>query len=193
MGYMAIDKVKTTKNILKFLLAAGLVVVAASNPRFGSLLLRSAMREYNRRNKFKEKNSEKFYSAFVYMRKNGLISIEYKGRQMYFSLTDEGKKRAGRYKINDLKIKKDRKWNGNWYVLIFDIEDKQKIKREALRGKIKELGLYQLQKSVWVCPYDFGKQIKLLRDFFGLTDREMKIIIANHIENDKPARSYFGI
>jgi CRISPR/Cas system-associated endoribonuclease Cas2 len=193
MGYMAINKGEATKNILKFLLTAGLVAVAATNPRFGSLLLKSAMREYNRKKRIKENSSEKFYSAFAYMRKEGLIDVEYKSRQMYFSLTDEGKKRAGRYKINDLKIKKDKKWNGRWYVLIFDIEDKQKIKREALRGKIKELGLYQLQKSVWVCPYDFGKQIKLLRDFFGLTDKEMKIIIANHIENDKVVRSYFGI
>lgn len=193
MIYMIENKRNTLKSILKFLLTAGVFAIAATNPRFGSLLLRGAMKEYNRKNKFKNKNPENFYSTFHYMRKKGLIDIQYKGKQIYFSLTEEGKKRAGRYKIDGLKIKKDKKWNKKWYVLVFDIKDKQKIKREALRGKIKELGLYQLQKSVWVCPYNFEKQIKLLRDFFALSDQEMKIIVAGSIENDKPIRSHFGI
>jgi DNA-binding transcriptional regulator PaaX len=186
-------KRNTVKTILRYLLTAGLVVVAASNPRFGSSLLRGAMREYSRKNKYKRNNSQNFYSAFAYMRKNGLIDIEYRGRQMYFSLTNDGKKRAGRYKIDDLKIEKPKKWDGRWRILIFDIEDKQKLKREALRGKLKELELYQLQKSVWVCPYGFENEIKLLRDFFGLTDKEMKIITASDIENDKPLRDFFKI
>jgi len=190
---MVRNKLGTTKKILNFLLTAGLVVVAASNPRFGSILLRSAMREYHRKNRLNKNNSRDFYNAFAYMRRNGLIDIEYKGCQMYFSLTDEGKKRAGKYKIIDLKIEKPKKWDGKWFVLIFDIKDKQKIKREALRGKIKELGLYQLQKSVWVCPYDFEKQVKLLRDFFGLSGQEMKIIVASNIENDGAVRQHFKI
>lgn len=189
---MGTNKRETAKNILQFLLVAGAVVIAASNPRFGSLLLRGAMREYNRKKRF-QANRQKFYSAFIYMRKHGLIDIQYDGRQMYFSLTDEGKKKAGKYKINDLKIKKPKKWDGKWHILIFDIEDKQKIKREALRGKIKELHLYQLQKSVWVHPYDLAKPMKLLREFFGLTDQEIRIIIADRVENDKPLRIYFGL
>lgn len=186
-------KRNTAKTILKYLLTAGLVAVAATNPRFGSSILRAAIREHNRQNWFKKNNRENFYSAFSYLRKKGLIHVEYKGQQMYFSLTDEGRKRAGRYKVDDLKIEKPKKWNGKWHILIFDIKDKQRLKREALRGKLKELELYQLQKSVWVCPYGFEKQIKLLRDFFGLTDGEMKIIVADSIENDKLIRAFFGI
>jgi DNA-binding transcriptional ArsR family regulator len=190
---MAGVKRNTVKTILRYLLTMGLIAVAATNPRFGPSLLRAAIRDYKYKNKFKKNNPKNFYSAFAYLRKKGLIHIEYKGQQMYFSLTEEGKRRAGRYKIDDLKIEKSKKWNGKWHILIFDIEDKQKIKREALRGKLKELELYQLQKSVWVYPYSFGKQIGLLRDFFGLTDKEMKIIIADSIENDKPIRDFFKV
>ena len=80
-----------------------------------------------------------------------------------------------------------------WRVLIFDIKDKQKMKREALRGKIKELGLYQLQKSVWVCPYDFIREVDIMRSFFGLSQSEMKVITAFQIEDDWIIRRFFGL
>jgi len=112
---------------------------------------------------------------------------------MYFSLSAEGKKKASKYKIDELKIKKSQKWDRKWHVLIFDIEDKHKIKREALRGKLKQLGLYQLQKSVWVCPYEFKKEMQLLRDFFGLESKEMKVINAFEIEDDTSLRKFFNL
>ncbi len=136
---------------------------------------------------------KKFKNRFYYLRKRGLINVEYRGNQVYISLTEEGKRKAGKYKIDDLKIKAAQNWDKKWRVLIFDIEDRHKAKREALRGKIKELGMYQLQKSVWVCPYEFKKEMNILRDFFGLEVGEMQVITASEIENDKPARGFFGL
>jgi CRISPR-associated endonuclease Cas2 len=92
-----------------------------------------------------------------------------------------------------LEIKKPRKWDQKWRILIFDIQDKHKVKREALRGKLKELGLYRLQKSVWVCPYDFFQEMDFLREFFGLKYREMRIITASEIENDEEIKAFFEI
>lgn len=179
--------------ILKFLLTAGVFAVAATNPRFGPMMLRGYMREKERQ-KRKLENAIKFSGAFCYLRRRGLIRMRYVGQQMYFSLTDEGKKLAGEYRLVDkMKIKKQKKWDRKWQLIVFDIADKQKIKREALRGKLKELGFFQLQKSVWVCPYEAKKQIILLRDFFGLTDVDMKIIVAVEIENDGEMKEFFGL
>jgi DNA-binding transcriptional regulator PaaX len=116
----------------------------------------------------KECPKEKFQSAFYYLRSKGLIDIEYRGPQMYISLSEKGVKKADKYQINDLKIKKPGVWDKKWRVLIFDISDKHKTKREALRGKLKQLRLYQLQKSVWVCPYDFGDVVKSCGNFLAL-------------------------
>ncbi|OGI16846.1 MAG: CRISPR-associated endonuclease Cas2 [Candidatus Moranbacteria bacterium RIFCSPHIGHO2_02_FULL_40_12b] len=108
-------------------------------------------------------------------------------------MTPEGRKWAGKYQIDDLKIKKPWHWDKKWRVLIFDIKEKQRSKREALRGKLKELGFYQIQKSVWVCPYEFKKEIAILRSFFGLTSDEMTIMEVNSIENDQKIKSFFKI
>jgi len=139
------------------------------------------------------KNNKKFYDTFYSLKKRNLIFFDNRGGQFYISLTPEGKKLAGKYQIDDLKIKKPKKWDGKWRILIFDVLDKQKIKREALRGKIKELGFYQIQKSVWVYPYDFKNEINLLRSFFNFSKDEMKIIIASEIEGDQIIKKYFKI
>ncbi len=91
--------------------------------------------------------------------------MDYRGKQLYITLTPEGRKEVGKYQIDDLEIKKPLRWDKKWRILIFDIKEKNKIKREALRGKIKQLGLYPLQKSVWVCPYKFYKEMDMLRRF----------------------------
>lgn len=177
------------KFILKGLLYSGAIAIASTSPYFVPRLLPELKKYIS----YKLNNKNKFRRSFYYLKSKGLIKIENKKGQIYISLTIEGKKKAGIYQIDDLKIKKPIRWNKKWWILIFDIEDKHKIKREALRGKIKELGLYQLQKSVWVCPYDFQKEIKLLREFFDIKDSNMKIVVASEIENDKNVRIFFGL
>ena len=76
---------------------------------------------------------------------------------------------------------------------MFDIKDKQKIKREALRGKLKELGFFQLQKSVWICPYDFTKEVDIMKSFFNFKEGEIVVITAIEIDNDSRARIFFNL
>ncbi len=119
--------------------------------------------------------------------------MNYKGKQLYITLTEEGRTRAKKYWIDDLRIAKPKKWDKKWRVMIFDVKDEQKVKREALRGKIKELGLCQIQKSVWVYPYNFEKEAKVLKEFFDFSSDEMKIIVASKIEDDKALRKHFDL
>lgn len=188
-----LSKNETSKFILKFLAVAGLLAVTAISPRFGLEVMKIMGKTASDKNRPDNKDKRKFRNAFYYLRKKGLIRVEYRSQQIYISLTKEGKRRAGKYQIDDLMIKKPKKWDGKWRVLIFDIANKQRIKREALRGKIKELGLYQLQKSVWVYPYDFKKEALLLKEFFGLDASEIQVITASEIENDNFVRKYFNL
>jgi len=184
------NKNEIAKNIFKGLSLAGGIAVASTSPIFVSTILPKICKYagYKLRSK---KNDKKFYDTFYRLKKKDMIYFEDRGGQIYISLTPEGKKKAGKYKIDDLKIKKPGKWDGKWRILISDIQNKKKFKREALRGKIKDLGLHQLQKSVWVHPYDFKKEIDLLRDFFNLTKDEIKIITALEIEDDQKIKKYF--
>jgi DNA-binding transcriptional regulator PaaX len=180
-----------SKMILKGLFYGGAIAIASTSPTFGSKILPHIIKYARQRKKQKEIEKRKFTNAFYNLKKQGLVKMDYHGKQLHISLTEEGRKRCGKFQVDDLKIKKPIRWDKKWRVLIFDIGEKNKVKREALRGKLKELGLYQLQKSVWVCPYDFLKEMDILRRFFGLKNNEMKIITASSIEDDRELRNYF--
>ena len=180
------------KTILKGILYAGGFYVACSSPRFARKALPMILKEVSYKIKGRQKEKA-FHRSFYYLLRRQLIDVEYQGKQMHITLSKEGKKLAGKYQIDDLRIPKPKKWDGRWRILIFDIPDKHKVKREALRGKLKELGFFQLQKSVWVCPYNFQNEVEILRNFFSLSRSEMQIILANAIENDREARKFFRL
>jgi len=185
-------KGEVTKTILRGLFWAGAFTIACSSPSFVPRVMPQIIKYASYRLRKSKKRNEKFYNAFYYLKNKGLVDIDNKGGQIYISLTPKGKRLAGKYQIDDLQISKPKKWDGKWRILIFDIEDKHKIKREALRGKLKELGLFQLQKSVWIFPYEFKKEIDLLREFFGFKKGEINLITASVIEDDEAAKNHFN-
>ena len=172
------------------LLSVGAIYIAASSPYF-ALKLPEIISRYLRKKDYLKAKKAPFNNAFYYLKGKGYLDIQKDGKQIYISLTKNGRKRADKYLIDDLEIKKPKKWDGKWRVIIFDIPDKTRIKREAFRGKLKELNFYQLQKSVWIYPYNCEKEIKLLREFFGLTSKELRLITAFNIEGDSFLRKYF--
>lgn len=174
------------KDVLKWLAVAGAVSVAATSP----YLILNFMKALKYGQKYKKKN---VYDTFYRLRREGCIDIKQSGRQIYISLTESGRKKAGRFQIDCLKINKSKKWDKKWRLVIFDISQLQKTKREAFRGKLKELDFFPLQRSVWICPYQCEDEIELLREFFGFKTKDIRIITAEKIEDDKFLREIFKI
>jgi len=174
------------KDILKLLLAAGMIYIAAGSPYFISSLLK-------KERKFKKYKERKIYDTFYNFKKQGLINIEKEGYDVRISLTKKGRQRAGWMQIDELKVAKTKSWDRKWRVVIFDIPHFKRLQRNAFRTKIKELGFRHLQKSVWVCPYECADEISLLRDFFGLTGKEICLITAVEIENGPSLQKLFKI
>jgi len=184
--YFKKPRSEVIKDILYWLLVSGAIFVAASSPYFSIRLIRGVKR-------WKKYSPKKLSDAFYRLRKEGCLKFEVKNHQLYISLTEQGKKKAGWMQIDSLKIKRPKKWDGKWRIVIFDISQLKKIYREAFRGKLKELGFYPLQKSVWLFPFDCQAEIELLKAFFGLTEKEVRIIIAENIGEDTQLKNFFKI
>ena len=185
--YLKKPKGEITKDILLWL-AIGSAVVLASSP----YLVHNIVRELIKGNR-KPYNNKKTYDTFYRLRKEGCITFAQQGGQIYISLTEKGRKRAGIYQINSLTLHKPKRWDGLWRIVIFDIKEKQRIKREALRGLLKRLEFYPLQRSVWVSPYECRDEVQLLKDFFGFKDDELKLIVTRDIENDSKMKKHFSL
>ena len=184
--YFKKPKNEIVKDILYWLMISGAIAIAATSPFFLTNLLRSCK-------KWRKYPRKKLSSVFYRLKKQGLLKIEKKNFQIYISLTREGKRLAGIYQINDLEIKKPKKWDGKWRILIFDISELKRTLREAFRGMLKKLGFYQIQKSVWIHPFECKAEVELLKDFFGLSDRELRLIVAEEIGDDREIRRFFNI
>jgi len=184
--YLKKPKSEIVKDVMKWLLISGTIIIAAQSPYFIVNLLKN----YRTWKKYPKK---KVSDTFSNLRKQGFLDIERKANQIYIRLTEEGRKRAGMFQINNLEIKKSKKWDKKWRIVIFDISQMKKIQREAFRGKLKELGFYCLQKSVWVHPFECRGEIELLRDFLDLSEDELRLIVAGELGNDNKLREYFKL
>lgn len=174
------------KDILYWLMVAGVVSIAATSPYFAKNLLMN-------RKRFEKYPKKKISSAFYNLKRQGLIDIQEKSHQVYISLTDEGKKKAGWLQIDNLKIVRPKKWDKKWRLVMFDISQMKRLSREAFRGKLKELGFGLFQKSIWIYPFDCRSEIELLQIFFGLSNKESQLVVAEDIGDDKGFKKLFNL
>ena len=184
--YFTKPKSVIVKDVLSLLITGGAIIVAANSPYF----VPNIIRKYE---EWKKYPSRKISDTFYRLRRRGLIDIQTVNHQIYISLTKDGRKRAGIFQIDKLRLTRPKRWDKKWRLLMFDIPQKRKISREALRGKLKELGFHQLQKSVWVYPFECRAEMELLQDFFGLSKNEMRLIMAENIGDDSKLQQDFNL
>ena len=56
-------------------------------------------------------------------------------------------------------------WDGNWYLVNFDIPETFRRRRNILRENLERLGFGKLQNSIWISPYNFlGDVKKIVQD-----------------------------
>lgn len=176
-----------SREVLKYLLIAGVITIASIlSPQVPYQLLRRALSK-------KKIDKKRGTDCFRYLRKKGLIALKQEGHDTCVMLTQEGKKRAGKYQIDELRIARPKKWDGKWRVVIFDIPSTSDVIRNVFRRKLKELGFYLLQKSTWVYPFECKEEITLLREFLGAEQKQIRVLEVNKIEDDRFLKTIFHL
>jgi len=64
--------------------------------------------------------------------------------------------------------------------------------REALRKKIKELGFYQFQGSVWFYPYPCEDELLAMAEFFKASEY-IEIMTVERVLHEKELKKYFKL
>jgi len=108
------------------------------------------------------------------------------------TISDNGKNRILKYNIENLKIKKPKRWDGLWRIVIFDIPESKKKARDAVSGKLKAIGMMPIQKSVFICPYNCKDEIDFITEIFEITPF-VRFITANEIDIALDLKRKFGI
>ncbi len=106
-------------------------------------------------------------------------------------LTKKGKMKALTYHFATMKISKG-KWDGRWRIVVFDIPEKIRNGRDALRAKLFSLGFHEFQKSVFVFPYECKDEVEFVVEFFGLRSF-VRYGVLSEIDNDFYLRNIFHL
>jgi DNA-binding transcriptional regulator PaaX len=115
---------------------------------------------------WKKINRKKLYEGIKSLYKSRFVErTDNSDGSITIKLTEKGKIKALTYRFQEMKIN-DGEWDKKWRMVVFDIPEKLKASRNALREKLKELGFYELQKSVWVFPYECKNEIDFVIEFF---------------------------
>ncbi|KPJ54926.1 hypothetical protein AMJ47_02545 [Parcubacteria bacterium DG_72] len=106
-------------------------------------------------------------------------------------LTEKGKVKALNYHFENMVIKKG-KWDKKWRVVMFDIPEKISKGRKVLREKLKKLGFCELQKSVWIFPYECKNEIDFIIEFFNLR-KYVRFAILDYVDNEFHLKKIFKL
>ena len=78
-------------------------------------------------------------------------------------------------------------------ILMFDIYEKRRKVRAKLRALLTGVGFVRLQDSVWVYPYPCDEFVELVRAHIQSGVRELRLIVADALESDRPLREHFKL
>lgn len=151
-----------TKKIL-LLLQAGVMLSLTTRPDVFFKIIKNTSREINAINRRTLQESiKKLYQSQL------ITYQEHKDGTVALTLTEQGKEKILRYNLDTVTIKKPAQWDKVWRMVMFDIPEHLKTGRNALSLKLQQLGFFQMQKSVYIFPYECKNEIDFIVEIFEL-------------------------
>ena len=176
--------------IVKWILAGigltGLAVVAMAAPNVFQAFPRNFLKEG------KKYSKRSLDQALERLLKKGWVKFVQGRNGWRIELTEAGREQFQAYEMRQKMITPSKRWDGNWHMLVFDIEEDRKLIREKVRRTIEQLGFYRLQDSVWVHPYECEEVLELLRTKYKVRHQAL-YVCAKKIAKDEWLRRHFGL
>jgi hypothetical protein len=174
-----------TQVALALILLSGAMALGAVAPG-----LTIAARGYQRSKYYSKKQLANASSS---LKRNGYVE-EYKkeNETPRVRLTKKGKAYFQKILFEDVQLPEPKDWGGKWTFVLFDIPIQFSKAREALRWRLKALGFYQYQKSVWVYPHPCEKEILYVADYFGV-GKFVEILSVDYLTKDEDLKKHFEL
>jgi DNA-binding transcriptional regulator PaaX len=120
---------------------------------------------------------------------NGLLVRDTNG---HLKLSKKGELKMAQVESVNFQLRKPKRWDTKWRVLIFDIHEKQKSLREKIRRTLVSVGFVRLQHSVWVYPHPCEDFIALFKTNFRIGNSLLYLIV-DSIENDRALLHHYKL
>ncbi len=177
----------TVQKRVLLLLMGGLVLGLTRSPGRYFKILKDIQREWRAidRDALKKAIRSLYESRMISARDNpdGSVTI-------VLSRQGRASTRALTFNPDTLRIPVPAQWDGKWRIILFDIPHRMKKARDAFRFHLRRLGLYPLQKSVFVYPYECRDEIDFLIEFHHVRPY-VRSIVAGEIDTELHLKQIF--
>lgn len=178
----------TTKTVLLTLGITGFVAASILMPGLPKVLAPFLKKQYKKWGHF---NRRKLKAEIKRLKTTGVIEEISQDGEMLFRLTNKGKSKLFKYKLEELSLKYKR-WDGKWRLVIYDIPKGKKMQADAFRNLLKKMNFLKIQKSVYLTPYDCKNEIEFLKALYTI-EEEVTVLIVTGLEAEQAYRQYFGL
>lgn len=179
------ERIRLGLDVLRVLAATTIVVASPAMPKMLKLL---PLLKLRRLREYREWDVSR---ALRRLRSQGFITLVPTRNGFALRPTHQGQVLLERYEIGDYRITNQKRWDGRWRVVIFDIREECKQKREKVRLQFKRWGFFHLQRSVFVYPFDCEDAIEMLKTAYGVR-HEIHYLEVSRMAGDRALRAYFG-
>lgn len=154
------------------------------------MLVRKLLQQYHYGKRIRK---ERFLQDLKRLQNRKLIDWrELPDGQVKVTLTKLGKVKVLMYDLDRMKLEQ-KGWDRKWRLVTFDIPTHQKRAREALRLKMRNLGFYPLQKSVYITPYACENEIDFICSVFEIDRNNVLLLEVNKFEGSEKLRHHFNL
>jgi len=159
-------KAKSLINITLALAAmGGVLTIGALAPN----LLGTISRINKQRKKESYRKYQQIWRSFDSLKKQRALEfVREEDGYLIYKINKKGKEKIKKFVFEEMKIEEPKKWDKKWRLVIFDIPERFRKNRTALRNKLIDLGFYQCQKSAWIHPFDCSSEIEFIKDILNI-------------------------
>ena len=122
-----------------------------------------------------------YYHSVWSLKQRGLIKVVERNGKKFIDLTKDGQLRALLIKA---KLHQKQAWDHKWRLILFDIPEKARDKRNLFRKLLKVNNFIQLQASVYISPWALNKGAVTYLKESGLIEY-IRILRVDVMDDDK--------
>ena len=176
--------------LLKCLFIGGAVVISLTSPYAGHRMMKELIHLYTRKRKFQR---ARLLQDLKRLQNREIIDYtELDNGEIKIVLAGKGKKLQIQFNFDTLSLSKKEPWDKTWRMVIFDIPEDKRRAREAFRQKLQQLGLYPIQKSVFIVPYRCENEVEFAATVLEVRQHILLFLVAS-FEGEEKMREYFGV
>jgi len=127
----------------------------------------------------KKKAKMRFKKFIKYLAKKGYIKLKALEPTEGIIITKKGLEKI--FKVGIKKIKKEKRKDGKYLMVVFDIPETKRALRNMFRKVLQDLGFKFFQKSIWISPFDLLEEVQTIIKNWDLEDY-VRIFLIKEIE-----------